>query len=736
MSSSPFQPGRHRFAFFRASGFDQVKLRDGADIAALEQLDQKLWTALACPAKGLEIDDATLALIDADNDGRIRAPELIATVRWLKARLTSLDLLIEPGDELALDVIDRSTPEGAAILESARQVLSNLGKGDARAISAGDTADMTRIFADTLFNGDGVVPSDASDDPAVSALIDEILSCSTAATDRSGKPGVDLAMVEAFWEAAQAHVDWWATAEDDVAVMVLGEGTAAAAAALGAVRGKIEDFFARCRLAAFDERAIEALNREESAYLALAAKDLSITPDEVSDLPLARVAAGRALPLGAGINPAWRAAIDALVSDAVAPLLGDRSELDEAAWRELCSRLAPFEAWSAGKVGEQVESLGLARLREILAGDGRAAIEALIAQDEELADEAKGIDDVDKLLRLRRDLFLLLNNFVSFRDFYTPGKEAIFQAGTLYLDERSCDLCIEVSDMGAHGVAAPMSRAYVAYCKCERRSTGETKTIAAAFTGGDTDFLMVGRNGIFYDRKGHDWDATIIKLVDAPLSITQAFWSPYKRLLRWVEDTVAKRAAAAEKASDAKLLDSAKETGSAVEAGASPTPAKSKIDVGVVAAIGVAVGGIVAALGAVLQVFFGLGIWMPLGILGLMLLISGPSMLVAWLKLRQRNLGPLLNANGWAVNAQARINIPFGASLTSVAHLPTDSERDLKDPYAQSTVKRNIAIIIGLLVVVAGLWFTGKLDGALPDVLDRATLIGPIEEAPAPQPAE
>ncbi len=67
----------HTWKFFRAGGFDQVRLETGADLMALDQLDQKLWVALACPTTGLEFDK-TLALIDTDKDGRIRAPELIA----------------------------------------------------------------------------------------------------------------------------------------------------------------------------------------------------------------------------------------------------------------------------------------------------------------------------------------------------------------------------------------------------------------------------------------------------------------------------------------------------------------------------------------------------------------------------------------------------------------------------------------------------------------------------------
>ena len=106
----------------------------------------------------------------------------------------------------------------------------------------------------------------------------------------------------------------------------------------------------------------------------------------------------------------------------------------------------------------------------------------------------------------------------------------MFQAGTLYLDGRSCDLCIHVNDAGKHGLLAGCAKTYLAYADCSRPSTGEKMTIAAAFTGGDNDNLFVGRNGLFYDRQGRDWDATITKIIDNPISIRQAFWSPYKKL--------------------------------------------------------------------------------------------------------------------------------------------------------------------------------------------------------------
>jgi hypothetical protein len=296
-----------------------------------------------------------------------------------------------------------------------------------------------------------------------------------------------------------------------------------------------------------------------------------------------------------------------------------------------------------------------------------------------------------------------LHNFVNFADFYSRDKWAVFQAGTLYLDSRSTELCIRVD--GANPLAA-MSKAYIAYVDC-RRPGGAAMKIAACFTQGDSDYLFVGRNGVFYDRAGRDWDATIASIVDNPISIRQAFWSPYKKFLRMIEEQVAKRAAAAEAASNARLAATAEAAAQADKA--KPAEPPKKVDVGAVAAIGVAISGAITAITLILGYVFQLKPWQyPLVLLGLVLVISTPSMIIAWLKLRQRTLGPILEGNGWAVNGRVRINIPFGTALTDLAVKPPGAKLSLEDPYedkaAAARKRRVIFWVLLLLLAGAAAW--------------------------------
>src|SRR5690242_20548668 len=387
----------HRWRFFRCGGFEQVKLETGADLANLDHLDQKLWVALACPTRGLEFDSRTLDLIDTDKDGRVRAPELIAAAKWATGLLKNPDDLVKGLPSLPLAAINDDTQDGREILASAKQILINLGKPDATAIELDEATDTVKIFAATTFNGDGIITADAAgDDENTKAVIADILACMGIETDRSGKPGISQAKMDAFLTEAQAHSYWWKRSEGDQTILPLGEATAAASGAVNAVKVKANDFFARCRLAAFDPRASGPLNRPESEYVALAAKDLTVDAAEIASLPLAQIAAGRALPLTDGVNPAWAGALAALQTAAVKPLLGDKTSLTEADWNELLAKLAPFEAWFSGKVGAAVEKLGIKRVREILAGDAKEKIMALIARDKMLEPEANAIASVEK----------------------------------------------------------------------------------------------------------------------------------------------------------------------------------------------------------------------------------------------------------------------------------------------------------------------------------------------------
>jgi len=79
-------------------------------------------------------------------------------------------------------------------------------------------------------------------------------------------------------------------------------------------------------------------------------------------------------------------------------------------------------------------------------------------------------------------------------------------------------------------------------------------------------------------------------------------------------------------------------------------------------------------------------------------MISFPSMLIAWLKLRKRTLAPLLDASGWAVNGRTLINAHLGRVLTMKASLPIGASSLLDN---QPKVRTGLWLALGITVVAA-----------------------------------
>ncbi|MFH1024582.1 MAG: hypothetical protein V1809_14470 [Planctomycetota bacterium] len=702
-----FSKSGHVWNFFRAGGLDQALVDSAGDLACLAELDPKHWVALSCPVSGLEFDLRTLELIDTDGDGRIRVPEILAAAALVSACLKEPADIRNGAGALTLAAIADTTEPGKAALASARWMLAALGRPEAPSVSLADVAAMTPLLARHRALGDGVISPDAAEDAAARRVLEEIAA--TPGPEAAGKAkGINEAGRDRFFRTLVEFSEWWKGCEGAgaPAVMPFGADTPEAFAAYEAVQTKIEDYFTRCKLAEFDPRAGGILNRSESDYAPLAANTLTVEIEGIAGLPLAQAGPRHPLPLSTGLNPAWAERISRFRARVVAPLVGDGTDvLTEADWSAVKRRLAPHTEWRKSRKGAEVEKLGIARVREILAGDARARMDDLFQRNRVISREAARIESVERLVRYHRDLHALLRNFVNFANFYDPATPTVFDAGRLYLDQRTCHLCVRVENPAGHATFAGLSRMYLAYCDCTRPGGGKM-TIVAAFTQGDSESLTVGRNGIFYDRQGRDWDATVVKVIENPISIRQAFWMPYKRLSRFISDQIEKFGAAKDKA--AHEAATAQVSGALPAAEAGKPGRKEPFDIakfaGIFAAIGLAVGAIGGALAAMLAAFFKLEWWqMPMALAGIIIAVSGPAMIIAWLKLRQRTLVPVLEGNGWAINGRVKINIPLGKSLTELRRMPANARLSLKDPFSDKAARRRryYAVIILLLIAAA-----------------------------------
>ncbi|MGM9837657.1 MAG: hypothetical protein ACI30A_04115 [Paludibacteraceae bacterium] len=529
---------KYNWTFANVGGVTRVKIQSGDDIRHLNELDEKMWTVLACPTTGLEIDSESLRLMDSDCDGSLKVKEVVLAADWLCGVLANPDVLLAGTDCLqASDIAD----------EALRAVAEGIAK-------------------------DGKV-----------SLAD-----------------VDAAIVGATIEA-QAVPD-----------------------------------------APYAADVIAAYKAKQAEYAAYFAQE------KLVKIGLATIAEDAAKP-----------------------------GMTEDEFTKMGGAIATYEADKAAAEAANAAALAAAQAQYL---------------------------PLRKLLLLTRDFYRLLRNFVTFEDFYQKdGVKAMFQAGTLIIDQRACTLCMRVNDMGKQNAQAGASGMYLLYCDCESKKLGQKMQIVAAMTVGDIRNLSVGKNGLFYDNKGNDWDAVVTKIIDNPISIGQAFWSPYRKFGAWVTDLINKSAAEKDSKGFSDLTAKVQE-GANKPVAEGEKPKVEAFDIakfaGIFAAIGMAIGYIGAFFTSVIGGFAALKWWQDmLAIAGILLVISGPAMFLAWMKLRKRNLAPVLNANGWAINADVMVSVAFGNTLTTQAQFPM---LYMVDPTVKKGMpkwaKWTIAILVLLLI--------------------------------------
>lgn len=719
--------GNYDWKFSTIGGVTRVNIDCGEDIAHLDELDQKLWTTLSCPITGLEIDEKTMQMLDTNGDGKIHVNEVIAAAKWLTSVVKNPDVLTRREDTFHLSDFNQDNEEGKRLHDSASNIVENLDH-DKDIITVADVSDSMAIFAKTRFNGDGIITANSTDDNDLKGIIGNITGMAGSATDRSGDPGVNTDHIEKFYADLADFTAWKEAGEAGKdSIFVYGDNTDAATAAIDAIKAKLDDYFMRCKLAAFDAGSTTALDVSTAKIGEISNKNLSECNDEISTYPLTHVNAEMKLMLNAGINPAWKAAFNNLKTLVFNVEYPEAEFITEEQWDAVQAKVGAYRAYMAAKKGGNVEGLGYDAAKALLDNNRKADLLEIVAQDKALESTANSIDTINKFMHLYRDFFTVLMNFVTFSDFYSRDKKAVFQAGTLYIDQRSCDLCIKVTDMGKQTAGAGLSNMFIVYCDCTCKSKPAKMTIGAVITDGDIGNIRVGKNAIFYDRDGLDWDATVTSIIDNPISVRQAFWSPYRKLGEFIEKTINKNA----EAKDAEVMGNltAKVEGNGA---AAKQPFDMTKYVSMFAMVGVAVGAVGGALALLVESVTGLHWWQWIAIIaGVMLVISGPAMIKAWLKLRKRNLSPLLNANGWAVNAKVLVNVRFGETLTHIAKYPIVKT---KDPFAKKKmpVWKKILLWIGIIIVVAGIVYFCIPKERRPFWPQTEVVVEtPVEETPA-----
>ncbi len=744
MAFSPFRQGN--FAFRRYAGSLQMRISTVQELMRVPSLPEAHWVALACPIAVMNCDPVFLQLLDRDANGRIHARELSEGIAWLESMLADPGGCVPGIDVLTLS---RLSACGAALRDAADLVLANLGASDREHISLAPVRETKGWLNTVSENGDGIITEFSLDD-GLKPLFNEVRACRPPLTDRSGAPGIDRDGIAAFRDARAKAMAWL---EERPALLRWGPGTQEQAALVRALKDRVDAYYLQCRLIASNPAAAAALRLLPEA-LAAAATDPAVLAKAVAAMPLAEHDPAGVLSWSKLLRGGSYEELRRLRDVVAIPVLGAsaRDGLREEDWGGLCAVAAPLWAWEA-RVSEHplIAALGADRLRAISTAELDELDRRCVA-DKAVDDRLARVSELERLLLYQRWIFPLANNFTAMPHLYEQDQRALFEQGTLVMAGREFTLSILVPDRAAHAAVANKASMFILYCKVWGGTPARSFEVAVPVTSGTSGGLFVGKRGVFWSLDGHEYDAEVVQVVVQPVSLWEAIIHPFRRIGAFISSKIQAWSDSIDKKLDDQLdkLPAAGAHAAAPAAAAAAAAAQNSGMQGImtmVTAGGVALGAIGLAIGSIVSALKGVVWWkIALGVAGLIVLFSLPSLMIAAYKILTRRLAVVLEGSGWAMNDQMRLNFSLGRLFTRRPPRPEGSYVDWTDQVARLMRMRGLQqshagawttatlVALALIAALVAAWLCGWCDAFTPQRMHRASATSASVAAPEPAP--
>ena len=675
-----------KLTFKNYGGSYQLRIQDAGDLERVQTLADAHWAATSIPIDSLNCDPAFISFVDIDKNGRIRTDEFRKALTWLFRFLANRSHLSESADILNLSDIDISHPEGQKLKASAELILANLNSPDTEKISLSQVRDVQSIMANTTNNGDGIIPPDAVSNPDLARFITSIIETVGSTMDTCGKQGIGQEQLELFFRETQSYLTWQtngAIPKDakTTKIMFWGTETPQAYELIISLEAKIDQYFAQCAMAGFDERTIAMMQLSPKELGEIDFKDKTLMESHLLRAPLAAPNPESILNLEAILNPLYAERLFEFKEKILKRIFGKPIEqFSKKQWDKINAIFSPYKRWVEGKKGLQVEKLGQDKLSTYLNGPYRQQINDFIAKDLAAADVLNQHHNLEKLILYQKWLMELANNFVSFANLYSPQCRSLLEMGTLVIDGKEMTFTMKVRDRQAHKKIAEASFMYLLYLEITGRQDKDINPstkfeIAAAVTSGNSGRLHIGKRGIFFTIDGIEWDAKVIDIIENPISLWESIRAPFTQFTGLIKKQI-----------DKFTKTSRDKTGAALSAPAETGAARDLLLGGsiAIAALGTAFAYITKALSHVKPIHI-------LGVLTVIIIfILLPGIFTGLVKMRKRNMSILLEASGWAVNAHMRLTTTLGHLFTHTPRLPKGARREQKDAVTQFAKKFGI----------------------------------------------
>lgn len=654
--------------FLRQGQAYQMVLWTAADLAEACAIDETHWVATAAPIEAFRFDPEFLRYLDADQDQRIKSGELKDAVAWTLAVLNDTHGLNAHTSDLKPEAIRDDHPDGKII----RPLLEKI-RGDDPAVSLSKIRKWRERLETRPVSEAGVVLPEAAESEEVQTFMADLLSVMQGAPHPSGKKGIDTGTLNSFLDLAAQRRTWRAAAHSDTPggrtpVRPLGDDTPAARDVYLSIRDTIDRFYALCDVVAMNPESLSDFWPGAPPPPATAsAEDIET---HLRTAPPAKPNPEGLLRIDARANPAFARQLHALRAQLIVPFFDKTDEvLNREDWKTLRAAMETHLRWKDVEPAPNLAPLGMERLAEM--ADNFGAIQAvrdLISSQTYAAVDLNQVRLSEKLALYQGLLIDFANNFISFPKLYAADQRAAFEEGTLVLDGRRFNLAIRVPDRAQYLKGLEGGTMFTMVLRLEHPRRPEGREIAVPATSGRKGNLKVGKHGIFQDVDGTEWFATIVHIVDNPISLNEAMAAPFIRL----GQTFTRKVEAITQNAE-KRLDQSDELLAAPPPPPPPPPPSNNGQA--IAGGGIAIAALGSSLAFMTKTFAGLTLPQVVG--GLLVAILAfliPSAIIAALRLGKRDLSTLLEAAGWGINARMRLSRTQRLGFTRKPAYPEESK--------------------------------------------------------------
>mgnify|MGYP006285957951 CR=1 FL=1 len=699
--------------FTRTGTTYQLGLNCCDDLGDVLELDESLWVATSAPISAFRCDPQFLSMVDADGNGRINSDELRGAIEFLLESVENVGALTGGAADLSVQALKENGPEGKALLESAKYILSHPDEAGKVGVSIEVVRGFIARVSSQPLNGDGILVPEATDDAEVREFIRDAIACTGGTQDAAGKQGIRAAQLAAFLNAARDFMQWKkgteASENNSVAdILPLGPETPSAWHLLHKHADKVDAFFDRMQFLSFRT----AGKRVEGTGPLPELHDVDLSKrsdmeDALEKAPLAHAPANGGLPLSPEhLNPFYRNWIQSLKTKVLRPILGEVPQtLSAQDWERVREVLAPYDRYLRGKKGAEVEALPAEKLRSYVDGSYEDRARELLQQDEDVAEIVAGAQQILRILLYQQNLLRLARNFVSFPELFATDQTALFEQGKTVMDGRWFHFALAVDDPVNHATQTPPSNICTAYLELTGAEGEAKRHVAVPVTRGTKGNLRAGKRGVFFDTTGRELDARVINIVENPISLREALIAPFVGAWQFVSGRVQSllttgRQRLATGTEQAMIPAAPGQQGAqgagGSGAGAGPMALVAGISVSI-AALGSGFAFAVSSLAKAGPRPIGYALLAVVGIVFVPLLFR-----VIW-RLRRQDLSVMLEASGWAVNHRMRLNRRLRRHFTVKKEYPRRASGGPMRGWVRVTI-----ILLVMAVLMVGAYLMSK----------------------------